>query len=252
MKTINTKVSFIIASAILVSPFIVSADDSSMTSPNWTQMNMMSWVLSSEQKDKIWTIMKSLESDLKYIRENLTKENYTEMKKKAEELKLAYIAKVNEAFPNIEEAKKILENRFAIFFKNQFVIREQIKEIKDKAMETASGAIQKAKELKKQENTQLRDENKQIRQDLKTKYKQKFVAQLKNKLESLSNEKLEKIISNVEKKREQISSNEKLKVTTKEKYLAQLDALLEILKDNLNETDEDELNVDEIIEEATN
>jgi hypothetical protein len=82
--------------------------------------------------------MKSLESDLKYIRENLTKENAVELKKKAEELKLTYLAKVSEAFPNVEEAKKVIENRFAIFFKNQFVIREQIKEIKDKAMQTAS------------------------------------------------------------------------------------------------------------------
>ena len=53
--------------------------------------------------------MKSLESDLKYIRENLTKEYLVEMKAKAEELKTTYLAKVSEAFPNLDEAKKVIE-----------------------------------------------------------------------------------------------------------------------------------------------
>lgn len=68
-----------------------------------------------EQKKKVWEIMKSLESDLKYIRENLTKENLVEMKAKAEELKTTYLAKVSEAFPNLDEAKKVIENRFKNF-----------------------------------------------------------------------------------------------------------------------------------------
>jgi len=75
--------------------------------------------------------MKTLEEELKKIRENLTKENYEEMKKKTEELKITYTEKVKEVFSNNEDFNKIIENRFKIFSNNQFYIKEKVKEVKD-------------------------------------------------------------------------------------------------------------------------
>jgi hypothetical protein len=122
----------------------------------------------------------------------------------------------------------------------------------NQAKEEAKKAIDKLKETKKVENTQIREENKQIKTDLKAKYKEKYVAQIKNKLDNVSDEKLQKIITNVEKKRAIIAENEKIKTATKEKYLAQIDALLEILKEKLNPTETEELDLNQILEEASN
>lgn len=232
-------------------------------------VNMTSWTISSdekikleEQKKKVWEIIKSLESELKTIRESITKENIEEMKIKAEELKATYLAKVSEAFPNVDEAKKVIENRFKIFFNNQFNVREQVKEIKEKAKETASGALNQAKESaknaiekiresKKIENTQVREENKQIKTDLKAKYKEKYIKALKSKLDNLPKEKLQAIYDKIKIKRDYIATKTWLKETTREKYLAQIDALLEILNEKINPSTSEELDVEQILDEAS-
>lgn len=267
MKRINKKVSLIIASSIILMPLLASAEMTTSTENATTNINVvmpiseqnMSWSITAEQKAKLWEIMKPLESDLKYIRENLTKENFEEMKKKAEELKLTYLTKVSELFPNLPEAKLIIENRFKIFFNNQFIIREQIKEVKDnfknsvwtwvllKAKETASWAINKIKEEKKIENTQIRQEIKQVKQDLKAKYKEKFLSQLQGKLDNIPVDKLQLVLDKVTKKREEIATNNKLTQTKKDSYLAQLDALIDILNDKLGNNTTDELNLDDLL-----
>lgn len=262
MKTRNKTISLIVLTSLLVSPLIASADMESnnsvmQTSVNMNQDQMMSWALSPEQKtefeaqkEKMGLIMKSLESDLKYIRENLTKENSEELKKKIEELKNSYIEKIAAVLDNKEEAEKIIEHRFQIFIKTQIEnkerlkdMKEKIEKMKDKAKEFKEKALDKAKEMKAK-----MEEHKESK--LVDKYKAKFIKQLKNKLDNIPSDKLEAIVTKIEAKRQIIADNTKLKAAIKEKYLAQLDALLEILKEKLNPSEE-ELDINQIINDAT-
>ncbi len=268
MKTRNKKISIIVASALFVSPLLTSADmsvwtDESTNMINWTSSNMYIWWskdfnetaswrinIDSEQKakfeaqkEKLGSIMKSLESDLKYIRENLTKENSEELKKKIEELKNSYIEKIATVQDNKEEAKKIIEHRFQIFIKTQIENKDRLKDMKEKIEKMKDKALDKAKEMKAK--MEEHKENKLVE-----KYKAKFVKQLQNKLDNIPTEKLQGIITKVEAKRKIIADSTKLKAVTKEKYLAQLDALLEILKEKLNPSEE-ELDINQIIDEAT-
>lgn len=276
MKTLNKKISLLIASAIFISPILAFADisddntdDTNTNSSMWQWQMMMSgssvtwsgWQTTSEDRTKIDYIMKSLEAELKTIREAVNKDNIDEMKEKAIALQETYMAKIAGAFPDrANDVKKIVAYRFTIFFNNQFKIREQVKEIKDNAMnsvswmlnqakEMAKKAIDNAKELKKTENTQIRNEIKQVKKDLKAQYKAKFLNQLKNKLDNIPADRLQTIINNVEAKREIIANNTTIKDSTKEKYLAQIDALLEILNDKVSESN-DSLDVNQIIDEA--
>lgn len=282
MKTRNKKISLIALSVLLISPLLASADmnnntwsmdNNNMPPPTvmWQWQMMMSgssvtwsgWQTTSEDRTKIDYIMKSLEAQLKIIRESITKDNIDEMKQKALDLQATYKAKIAEAFPDrAADVQKIVDYRFTIFFNNQFKIREQVKEIKDNAMNSASGtinqakemakkAIDNAKELKKTENTQVRNEIKQVKKDLKAQYKSRFLRELKNKLDNIPADRLQTIINNVEAKREIIANNTTIKDSTKEKYLAQIDALLEILNDKVSESN-DNLDINQLIDSTSN
>ncbi len=288
MKTRNKKVSLLIASAIFVSPLLASADmdsstwtmDNTMTPPpamgqwqmtmSWSSLSGSGWQTTSEDRTKIDYIMKSLEAELKTIRESITKDNIDEMKQKALDLQATYVAKIAEVFPDrAADLKKMIDYRFTIFFNNQFKIREDVKEIKDnakdainkakeawkdavnKAKEMAKNAINTAKDAKKTENNQVRTEKKEVKQDLKAQYKARFIAQLKNKLDNIPVEKLQMVIDNIKIKRAAIDANTQISATTKAKYLAQIDALLEILNEKVSAST-DTLDINKLIDDATN
>lgn len=287
MKTRNKKVSLLIASAIFVSPLLASADmdysswsmDNMPKPPSlwqwqmmmsWSSLSGSEWQTTSEDKTKIDYIMKSLEAQLKTIRESITKDNIDEMKQKALDLQAIYVAKIAEVFPDrAADLKKMIDYRFTIFFNNQFKIREDVKEIKDntkdainkakeawkdavnKAKEMAKNAIDAAKDAKKTENNQVRTEKKEVKQDLKAQYKARFIAQLKNKLDNIPVEKLQLVITNVTNKRAEIDANTQISATTKAKYLAQIDALLEILNEKVSAST-DTLDINKLIDDAAN
>lgn len=193
------------------------------------------WNLSDEEKTQLWYIMKSLEEELKSIREAITKENLDEMKSKTETLKNTYLEKVSSMNKSF---KDIIEKRFEVFYKNQFELREKIENKKEKIKETMSWST-----------NEIKEKIKEVKQTLIVKYKEKFIKQLWNKLDSISDEKLKLILDKVVTKRENISNNAKLTTSSKEKLLAQLDALIEIINDKLWITSNDEINLDEIISE---
>lgn len=299
MKTRNKKVSIIVASALFIYPLLASADmsssDNNMNMDNtststmpapvppmspigqWQMMMSGSsltgsgWQTTSEDRTKIDYIMKSLEAQLKTIRESLTKDNMTEMKQKAIDLQATYKAKIAEAFPDrAADVQKIVDYRFTIFFNNQFKIREQVKEIKDnakdlvnkakdawkeainRAKEMAKNAIDAAKDAKKTENNQVRTEKKEVKQDLKSQYKAKFIAQLKDKLDNIPVERLQLLVDKLKVKRDEINNNDTISDYKKERYLAQIDALLEILDEKINPTASTDLNLNQIINDTIN
>lgn len=191
------------------------------------------WNLSDEEKTQLWYIMKSLEEELKSIRESITKDNLVEMKTKTEALKNTYLDKVSSMNKSF---KDIIEKRFEVFYKNQFELREKIENKKEKIKDTMSWST-----------NEIKEKIKEVKQTLIVKYKEKFIKQLWNKLDNISDEKLKLILDKIVTKRENISNNAKITTSSKEKLLAQLDALIEIINDKLWITDNDEINLDEII-----
>jgi hypothetical protein len=115
----------------------------------------------------------------------------------------------------------------------------------------AKNAIDAAKDAKKTENNQVRTEKKEVKQDLKAQYKARFIAQLKNKLDNIPVEKLQLVITNVTNKRAEIDANTQISATTKAKYLAQIDALLEILNEKVSAST-DTLDINKLIDDAAN
>lgn len=188
---------------------------------SWSLMPMMEnleWF--SEFKD----IMKSLEEKIKELKDSFDPSNIEETKLKIEELKKEFSEKVNWLDPHFQE---MLTKRIEMFITNTTNVLNNTN----------------FKEVKQNINNKVSNlKNNLIKKDLKTQYKEKFISQLNTKLDSFSKEKLEKILTKIETQREVISNNTKLTNSTKEKTLAQLDALSEIISEKLWRTNEIDIN----------
>jgi Mg2+ and Co2+ transporter CorA len=99
-------------------------------------------------------------------------------------------------------------------------------------LELKKDMLDKNMEIRK-ENGVIRQDFRQVRQDLKVKYKEKFVKALGTKLDKLSEEKLKKVLAKIETAIELTNNNEKLSQISKDKILAQLDALKDIINEKL-------------------
>jgi hypothetical protein len=90
--------------------------------------------------------------------------------------------------------------------------------------------------LLRQENLDTRKEWREAKAELIEKYKTAFMNKLKSKLDTISAEKLEKVLTKVNAMIEKTLNNNKLSQTSKEKIIAQLEALKEILENKIDET----------------
>ncbi|MCH2189259.1 hypothetical protein MK079_05540, partial [Candidatus Gracilibacteria bacterium] len=97
--------------------------------------------------------------------------------------------------------------------------------------------VEKAEELREQ-NMQLRAENKQAREEFRgerselvSKYKKNFVERIGNRLDTLSDEKLEKVLSRIETLIEKYESNENISDERKDSAVSQLIALQEMIEE---------------------
>lgn len=222
-----------------------------------------SW-LTQEQKTQLEYLKKSLEEQIKTLRESITPENLEEVKAKAEELKTTFLAKA-EAL-GIPEVKKMIEERFKIFFENNFTKREEFKKLADQKKEEMKKIVQEKKEQfdaakkqgqeqfqeKKEEFKQKMQDTKQnfknLKQDLKAKYKDAFAKKLEGKLEKLWAEKLKAVITKIDSVIAKYQANENLTAEQKEKFVAQLNAIKELLQEKLDEL-ENGINLDELLGE---
>ena len=191
----------------------------------------MSLNLTDAQVASLKELRTKLESDLKYLKKHITSTNLEEIKAKYETLKTDYLAKVEEIAPWALDLKKIIENRFEIFNQNQFITREKVSELKDAAKTTTQ---------------EIKNEIKAVKSDLVSKYKTKYLKQLWTKLDNYDTEKLNQILQKLQNYRETVVNNTWITETKKTSILAQIDALVSIIKDKLD-TSSDDLNLDEII-----
>ncbi|MDD5770230.1 MAG: hypothetical protein PHE25_04615 [Candidatus Gracilibacteria bacterium] len=187
--------------------------------------------LTQEQLTKVSELMKTLEVSIKYLRENITKDNLDEIKTKADELKAEYLQKFDDA--GLSDVKNIIESRFEIFYQNNFVKKPE---------------IQKTKNDYKKQILEARMQAKMTVDDLKMKYKQKFVKQLESKLATLSTDKIKNILAKIDIVIEKYNANTEITQEQKDKFIAQLNALKELLQEKLDEIG-NSINIDEILAE---
>lgn len=120
-----------------------------------------------------------------------------------------------------------------------------------KILDMKENMLSQNMEIRK-DNVQVRQDFRQQRQDLRVKYKEKFTKALWDRLDKMTDEKLEKVLTRIESAIKKTSANEKLSQTNKDKILAQLEALKSIINEKLwiNEAAETlEVNVEELLAE---
>lgn len=93
-------------------------------------------------------------------------------------------------------------------------------------------------------NRELKDDNKQIKQDfknarqnLRVKYKTQFMNALGNRLDNMDQAKLQLVLTRIDEAIAKVEANTALSQTNKDKLLAQLDALKDIINEKLSSMD---------------
>lgn len=189
-----------------------------------------------ETLKKFSEFKKDLEEKLTDLREEITNENLEDKKQEFQELKDEFLEKVQKEFWNVESSKKIVEQRFEIFYKNQFELREKAIDLKNE--------VKEKKQEVKNEVKELRQDIKDTRAEMVAKYKTAFAKQISSRLDQMSEEKLNVVLNRINLAIEKYS-NSKLSETKKQKVLSQLEALKLLVEEKLNITDE--INIDEIL-----
>lgn len=190
--------------------------------------------LTQEQQAQMKTIMTSLETEIKALRESITSTNLEEIKSKIEVLRVSYTDQVKALWYEqsiTDSLLKMLNERFNIFTKVNVEAKPALAEKKE-AIKNVTGEV------------------KSKRDELRTKYKEWFKKQLGTKVEKLPVEKLNRVIVNIDKLVQTITSNTSLSTTKKEALLAQLEAFKEIINDQLStlsNTDNTTINFDSLL-----
>lgn len=122
--------------------------------------------------------------------------------------------------------------------------REEYRELKDDYKEKMKENKNEYKEKKQEAKQNFQDK----KQELKMKYKAKFAKALEAKLANFSTDKIKAVIAKIDTVIEKYNSNEALTQDQKDKFVAQLNALKELLQEKIDET-ENSINIDEILAE---
>lgn len=181
--------------------------------------------LTDEQKAEVKKIMDDHKAKMDALKKSLEAKEITkeEFLVKVEELRNATNESLKALLWDNEEALRVLSLKKAMLDKNM--------------------------EIRK-ENWEIRNDFRDQRQALRTKYKERFVKALGTKLDKMSDEKLKKVLAKIEAAIEKTNANEKLSEANKNKILAQLEALKAIINEKLwVEGESVEINVDELLAE---
>ncbi|NUJ98053.1 hypothetical protein HGA92_04685 [Candidatus Gracilibacteria bacterium] len=170
-------------------------------------------LFTNEQKEKIKALNDQMKEELEPFIEKLRQEK------------------------DIDTRKLIIEEINAIHKKYAEKVKEIVGEnanlvgLIDKRIEV----LDKNKDLR-QENLDTRKKWREERAELIEKYKTAFMNKLKSKLDTISADKLEKVLTKVNTMIQTTTNNKKLTQASKDKILAQLEALKEILENKIDET----------------
>jgi len=167
--------------------------------------------LSDEEIETVENLREDLQAELEVLKEEIqtsdSVEEKTELKMEIDDLMESYHAEIREAVSENEAALELIDARKEVY----------------------------------ETNEALRDENKEIRTNYRAdrkehiaKYKKAFVKRIGNALDTLSEEKLIEISERITMFVEKTEANEKLSDEKKEAVLDQLDALQEIIAEQLD------------------
>ena len=246
------------------------------------QKNPTMYGFTEEQLLSLKEVRAKLEEEIKTLRESITDENIEEIKTKAEELKNTYIAKLKELW--LDKTTRIIEDRFKIFYEANITRRDELKNLTEEKKEEIKKIAEEKKaewEAKKEEMKKLAEEKKEeykkiaeeqkaqwwakkeefkqkvedtkqnfksLKQDLKAKYKEAFAKKLEWKIDNLWAEKLKAVIAKIDTVIAKYQANTTLTAEQKEKFVAQLNAVKELLQEKLDEL-ENGINLDELLSE---
>ena len=163
------------------------------------------------KRDEFKVKQKELLDTLK--NKDLTADEKEERKSKLKDLREIHFNNFKETFKWNNDALKILEERKSVYEENR-AIRSEISD--------------KRKEFRQKAETKI------------LKYKKAFVKRLKKHIDKIPYTKLETVADKIWTAIEKIEANARLSNSKKESYLTQLEALLNVINDRLNETDEEE------------
>lgn len=200
---------------------------------SWEMMNMPE--LTDDQKEQIKEIMDSFKEEMEAIHKAMKSATSEEDRKyiaeKMKALRDAQIEKIAAISPEMAEHMKKMEKKM-------------------------KGEMGKKWNMPKMEGEEWTEDEamwernppkKWWESDMKWRYKEAFAEKLGSKLDSMSKEKLQKVLTKIEAAEEKISSNS-MSETKKEKLLAQLGALKELIEEQLN-PEEDEIDLEELFAE---
>lgn len=178
------------------------------------ELKSTSWaLLTSEQKEKIKALNDAMKVELAPLIEKLRQEKNIDARKilidQINEIHKKYVEKVKEIVGENANLLGLVDKRIEVLDENK---------------------------LLRQENLDTRKEWREAKAELIEKYKTAFMNKLKSKLDTISAEKLEKVLTKVNAMIEKTLNNNKLSQTSKEKIIAQLEALKEILENKIDET----------------
>lgn len=207
---------------------------------NWNMVDYLSGY-TQEEKDELFELRKEYQEELNELLSelkstDLTEEDIAEIKADIEELKAEYLDAVKEIVWEDEQVLKFLELRMWVFRENQ-QLRDENKDLREDMRQEMWTWMMNSFQW----GNKIMDKKMELRQ----KYKKVFAKPLESKIENIPVEKLKLISSRIDTLIEKYSSMD-MDETKKEKTIAQLEAIKEIIDDKLT-TSEDMLDIDEIL-----
>jgi hypothetical protein len=207
---------------------------------NWFLEQYLSWY-TQEVRKQILDMKKEYQDKVFYIVKSSSWALSDEQKAKIDSLNEEFMSKVEPLVWDNEKVLEFLKLRYDVFKDNQN-LRDENKdmrqEFKDKFWQTNSWTT-----LNKNKDTTQEKWN----QTLKDKYKKIFQKSIEAKIANLTSEQINLVISKIDALVVKYKSSEDLSSDQKLKFVSQLQAIRDILSDKLLET-EDTINLDEIFQ----
>lgn len=249
MKNLHTKMTGLFILSLLVTPALVSAGDDYKKKENPSVVyndyygqfkkefyeQLLKGDFTQIDKRIAW-----YEGDVQYLSEHPESEHYKNISVYKEKIRVLQQLKANFASQEVKKElpKQEMYNKQKVYEEKQAELKkinqekqEQIKKIVAEKQEDTK----KHMEWKKQEMKEVKDTYRDQKQELIKKYKQQFQKTLSQRIANLSEEQTIKVMTNVEKaiqKYENLSLSEE----RRQRFLAQLEALKQLLQARLDES----------------
>lgn len=239
----NKKVMVALATTLLIVPALAQAEETSSTTTASSE-TQVTLVVNQAYVDAFKANFASYENPYKVIDEDFKNGKINKATWKAA---WEYIASQKEAQYEAkrEEVKQKTEAKKAEMDAKREEVKKKVEEHKAE-MDKKKEEMKKHLEEKKTEVKALKEEWKQKHAELVAKYKAEFAAKVEAKLSSFSQVQLEKVLGNVEKQIQKVQ-NSKLIQEKKDKILAQLQALKELIQSKLDAGVSEEVNIDDLL-----